>query len=376
MDKYTDITFNDKLIRGGRQQHYWDLEPNHTQRGERRKAAGEDRFSEALRGQRYMQDILNEYKLKGFEFGHYMEQDSREDNVISCKKSLGQLSVIIGSKNLGIDANIGIAFGARGRGGKAAAHYEPYENMINITKRYIGAMAHEYGHALDYSLGAYIDQNEEYTALSGGESTAAVLEKNTGGQLRCQVNKIVDFVKQSDSYTRMRKEEQFAGEYWARRTEVFARLYEQYICYKLMKAGKQNLYLTKEWGYYTKGLPYLLEVDFLTILPEVEKLNRLIGDCLNDRLTIRRMPYPLNKERAAATKKATAKTSTAKKTAKAKPTAKRTAKRTAKSATKSDFLTQADKTLKRLGVPEKENKVTKAAFEREAKKRKKSKSKK
>lgn len=50
---------------------------------------------------------------------------------------------------------VGLAFGARGTG-KASAHYEPYLNVINLTKiNGGGALCHEWAHALDYNLNSY-----------------------------------------------------------------------------------------------------------------------------------------------------------------------------------------------------------------------------
>lgn len=53
--------------------------------------------------------------------------------------------------------SLGLALGARGRG-KAAAHYEPAKHIINMTRdKGAGSLAHEWGHALDYSLSELCD---------------------------------------------------------------------------------------------------------------------------------------------------------------------------------------------------------------------------
>lgn len=53
-------------------------------------------------------------------------------------------------KIMSLNGTLSIAFGARGRGGKAAAHYEPDRKVINLTKfNGAGSLAHEWGHALD-----------------------------------------------------------------------------------------------------------------------------------------------------------------------------------------------------------------------------------
>ena len=61
----------------------------------------------------------------------------------------------IGEHALGFGGRLGIAFGARGKGGKgaAAAHYEPIQRVINITKMNGGgSLGHEHLHAIDNIL--------------------------------------------------------------------------------------------------------------------------------------------------------------------------------------------------------------------------------
>ena len=59
--------------------------------------------------------------------------------------------------------------------------------------------------AIDYNVGSFIDQNKNYSALSGGSSTANKLTDNTGGQFRWYVNAIVDAVKVTESYAKMKE---------------------------------------------------------------------------------------------------------------------------------------------------------------------------
>jgi hypothetical protein len=234
--------------------------------------------------------LQDKYNLKGFEFGNYTSNDDRHDFAIATKTSLEDLMfVVLGTRNIGVDRLVGIAFGARGMGGRAAAHYEPGFNMINLTKPHgAGTLAHEYGHALDFNLGRYIDQNKLYSALSGGSSVARTLESNTGGQLRYWTNKIVDAVKATDSFKRLDK----AGDYWRERTEVFARTFEQYVCYALKTEGLTNQFLTKSWIQYTTRAAYLREDDFMKILPDMQQLVREISLFLNDKGKLVPRAYP------------------------------------------------------------------------------------
>lgn len=233
--------------------------------------------------------LQSDYSLKGFEFGNYTSNDDRNDFAVAAKTSLEDLKTVLDTKNIGMDKLVGIAFGARGRGGRVAAHYEAGFNMINLTKRNgAGTLAHEYGHALDYNLGRFVDQNKLHSALSGGSSIATVLENNTGGQLRYWANKIIDAVKATDSFKRLDK----AGDYWRERTEVFARTFEQYVCYALKTEGLTNQFLTKSWIQYTTRAAYLREDDFMKILPDMQQLVREISLFLNDKGKLVPRAYP------------------------------------------------------------------------------------
>ncbi|MEK9231620.1 hypothetical protein, partial [Escherichia coli] len=62
------------------------------------------------------------------------------------------------AKALSLNGRLGLAFGARGKGGKnaAAAHYEPGQVAINLTKgNGAGSLAHEWFHALDNYFGQH-----------------------------------------------------------------------------------------------------------------------------------------------------------------------------------------------------------------------------
>ena len=125
--------------------------------------------------------------------------------------------------------------------------------------------------------------------MSGGRSVANILKDNVHGDLRAMVNQIVDYVKTTDSYKKL-----FArtinNPYWHRRTEVFARFFEQYIAYKTQS---RNAYLCNQWSYYISHLPYLKEDEFMQILPVAEKLVKRIKDVTyDDGLPAQKTPYP------------------------------------------------------------------------------------
>lgn len=101
------------------------------------------------------EDLISEFGLRGVEYGEWAEADHRQTSVNLAYDSFMMLAEAIGAPNKGISVmemkRLGIAFGSRGRGGRAAAHFEPSNNVINLTKTNgDGSLAHEWAHALDY----------------------------------------------------------------------------------------------------------------------------------------------------------------------------------------------------------------------------------
>ena len=240
--------------------------------------------------------IVEKYKLKGFEFGNWLSNDERYDNLIATNESLVFLAWLFKSQNLGFNCMVGIAFGARGKG-KALAHYEPGLNMINLTKmKGAGTLAHEYGHAIDYNFGRYIDQHTKYSALSGGSVPGRrPLIDNVNSSLRAMVNEIVDY-----PFAIGRK----WCDYWGERTEVFARMFEEYIAHQLNKINQKNHYLARPLKYYYSDSVYLTADEFKPLIPKFNALVKLMGTILNSKgkVPMPLVPYPLPKAAAKTTR--------------------------------------------------------------------------
>lgn len=234
-------------------------------------------------------EIVRKYNLKGFEFGNWLSNDERYDNLLATNESLVFLAWLFKSQNLGFNNMIGIAFGARGVQ-HFAAHYEPGSNMINLTKiNGAGSLAHEYGHAIDFCFGRYIDQHAKYSALSGGSVPGRrPLVDNVNSSLRAMVNEIVDY-----PFTIGRK----WCDYWGERTEVFARLFEEYIAHQLNKVNQKNLYLAKSLRYYYSESVYLNAEEFKPLIPKFNALVKLMGTILNSKgkVPMPLVPYPMPK---------------------------------------------------------------------------------
>jgi hypothetical protein len=118
----------------------WHREGPPTARGE--KDVTEQMFAET-------------FHLRGVEFGNWTDQKHRQKSINHAYDALCDLAELMGMPNeaIGLDGTLSMAFGSRGRGGKAAAHYEPARKVINLTKTQgAGSLAHEWFHALDHYL--------------------------------------------------------------------------------------------------------------------------------------------------------------------------------------------------------------------------------
>lgn len=253
----------------GRQEQYWNshLKPKY----ERYRPGFKFKFKTP-------QQLVKENGFLAFEFGHWTTQNERFDFLAAADASFSDMKKITGIKNLGLN-KMGVAFGARGKGGSAIAHFEPWSYMINLTKnKGLGSFAHEYGHALDYFFGTYIDQDPASCALSSGISTARKsLDKYPGGTLRELMNKVLTAIiwekpgTLSESYQNFRK---IGGTYWIERTEMFARAFEQWCHHVLAKKKINNVFLTK---FKYEGRRYLKPADFNRVLPHMNKLIKAIA---------------------------------------------------------------------------------------------------
>ena len=101
------------------------------------------------------QHYLDTFGFRGGEFGNWMSQKDRQASLNMGFDALKDLAdaLKISDKDISFQGGLAIAFGARGSG-SAVAHYEPTQQVINLTKmRGAGSLGHEWWHGLDDHLG-------------------------------------------------------------------------------------------------------------------------------------------------------------------------------------------------------------------------------
>lgn len=233
-----------------------------------------------------VEKIQNTFKIKGFQFGNWSSNEDRFNylaTVYICFYDLNKILKFKGA-NLGLDQTLSISFGARGSGG-ATAHFEPQLYVINMTrykradvmkKHYrmfatteqlklfdnkayrflntggVGALAHEYGHFLDYYFGQFVDTSTQSVSLSGGRFSIGNRIAWTNKQpIRLAMeNLLMAAIWKNEAkgihspfFIRMKKATK--KQYFFRRNEVFARIFEAYVSHKLSGMGIYNDFLSQ-----------------------------------------------------------------------------------------------------------------------------------
>ena len=97
--------------------------------------------------------LMDTFGFRGVNFGNWTNQADRQAHLNHAYDALIDLAELVDvpAKALSLNGSLGIAFGAQGRGGRAAAHFVPGVNEINLTRTAgVGVLAHEWAHALDH----------------------------------------------------------------------------------------------------------------------------------------------------------------------------------------------------------------------------------
>lgn len=173
--------------------------------------------------------LTKDFSIRGIQFGNSMNDKEREQNLILSAKSLNDLQSIFGlsKKTISMNGKLALSYGARGKGG-AIAHYEPSENVLSFNKGSIGALAHEWSHAMS--------SNIEKGVIGSDRSRDLLKDLKASFRNGKTVKRIVG----CDSFKRMSWKKRA---YWTSSEEVFARTLEKYASMKLQGSGKKNNYL-------------------------------------------------------------------------------------------------------------------------------------
>lgn len=258
------------------------------------------KLSDDLKKMKDVRDVSAVFHLKGYQFGNWVTHEDRYNYLAALAVCLYDLNRVLRFKghNVGLDKHLGIAFGARGKKG-ALAHYEPWSHIINLTRykeahyfrepvtkpmRFVnsggvGSFAHEYGHFLDYFFGSKIEVSNSIYALTDGNSRSPkrINYDSKKHPMRSIIEDIMEQsywnAKKNDSSTFIKRIEKYSAgsmqDYFLQRNEIFARLFEQYVGYKLKELNIRNEFLTQT-KYHT--IQYMTPSELKRVIPLFDKL--------------------------------------------------------------------------------------------------------
>lgn len=213
------------------------------------------------------QDFIDTFGFRGVEFGNWVNAIERQTNVNLAFDSLHDLAATLGIpvKGISLGGKLGLAFGSRGRG-KAAAHYESGNVVINLTKtKGDGTVAHEWGHAFDYalrssSLKAVNDLKTSLSKVYDLERMKSTLDSILKGHTKQQGAARKPILELARSYIRgLWRQQNWGGikwtayqtqaniigkQYWGSPDEMWARAFEAMV-YDTMPGSSP--YLVTSW---------------------------------------------------------------------------------------------------------------------------------
>jgi hypothetical protein len=225
--------------------------------------------------------FLKDYRLNAVQFGNWMGYSDRADHFLALVQALKHLSEILGTQNLGYNGKLSVALGARGRSG-AKAHFEPLQNVINLTKEKGGhSFAHEYGHAIDYNCGAFFSKHPKIYSVSNARATSTSKDNADTDEMRNLMSIVIDGVRSGERYGALvdyAKAMRSYG-YWCNNTEIWARTFAQWIALQLRQKGIRDTVLAQTVD--TGGVENIPESELKKLSPYIRKIVAINSRALN-----------------------------------------------------------------------------------------------
>ena len=243
-----------------------------------------------------VETVSSTFGLRGIQFGNWLNNEDRYNYALALYVAFYDMNKVLKFKtnNLGLSQSLAVGLGSRGVP-RSLAHYEGDRFIINITRykrsddipaskewRFLntggaGSFAHEYAHFIDNAFGLYSDQFMGSNWLTGNPisvSKQRVDYDKKKNPIRYQLENVFELMlwsngKPSSFQNRIIQE----TPYYNHRTEMFARLFEVYISYKLREMGIYNQFLVKTK--YSKPV-YVTASEIKNLIPEIDKLFALI----------------------------------------------------------------------------------------------------
>ncbi|WP_447722970.1 LPD38 domain-containing protein [Edwardsiella tarda] len=228
---------------------------------EQRNTTNRARVGEARRQGAVTPEQFSEtFGFRGVQFGNYVEDTRRQSDLNQAYDALLDMAEVLNvpPRALSLNGRLGLAFGARGKGGRnaASAHYEPGQVAINLTKAQgAGSLAHEWFHALDNYFGEQAAQAEPSASPAGVYFTQHRRAHHRHGDLagtespvRQEVfdafTGIIRAINDSGMQERAARLDRVRSKpYWSTEIEMAARAFERYVQHRAQAKQIENDFL-------------------------------------------------------------------------------------------------------------------------------------
>ncbi len=218
--------------------------------------------------------MREDFGFRGVNFGNWVNQKERQEHLNHAFDAFHDLAAMLGvpPRALSLNGMLGVAFGAQGKG-KAAAHFVPGDNEINVTKTAgAGALAHEWAHALDHYFAVqmgprgararkpFLSTLLGTTGESGVRPEVVAAFRDIVETMRTKPLTAEERAQSKNSYQlrqAMRSDYDRASgaldaakgrnkQYWSTDWEMFARALESWAMYRLKAGDLRSDYLVQQ----------------------------------------------------------------------------------------------------------------------------------
>lgn len=184
--------------------------------------------------------------FRGVQFGKHVENSRRQNDLNEAFDACHDLAAIlcIAPAAVTLCGTLGLAFGARGHGGKDRfiAHYELADKNINITKvKGAGCFAHEWWHALDNHIAGLAE--EPLGLVTSGLRRRVFLSADVRFLVE-ELSTLVAKIRTTRLPVRSRNLDRKRSKPYFRLTEeITARAFEAWVLHELKGKGQINDWL-------------------------------------------------------------------------------------------------------------------------------------
>ena len=217
----------------------WKKIPFHRKKENDHRKGKDHRNGASVTPEKFMET----FAPRGVQFGNYVNNKQRQEMLNSAYDALCDLAEVLNvqKKSLFLNSTLGLAFGARGKGGINAplAHYESDKKNINLTKsKGAGSLAHEWFHAFDYYAGR---KAGDIRIERGRELPGALSQGKRSVDLKpiLEIKGLLDRSKELDELRRSKQKKQ----YWSKEVEIAARAFESFVKSELAERNSENDFL-------------------------------------------------------------------------------------------------------------------------------------